>query len=733
MVKKSVFILTLVSVFLLFSQAGPASAGSTYQFSKVGKPITNSTAMTAVSGNDAKGNAYMYILLQGEPAQLVVFDLFSKKMVDQKALAGTSSGWAIEVDGKGEVWIGGTPSNKLYKYNPNQKKLTDLGKATSGSTSIHDIEVDSNGNVYGSTSYEGGLFKYSGGKFQNLGQAASGKTIGRSLAYDPKTNTMFVGVGANADLIAWNLTTNVKKSILPSQYKGATSVYDLDQAGGVLFAKLENKNTILMFDAKTNVFKGELTAKSRGVSKLAPNGKDVYFSNDYHLQKMDVQTGKITASRKALQGTEAVSLDFVKKGSKTYLSGLLGNTGTFFTYDVASEELVVDKFSLPAAGVPIYNLAAGPDGNIYTSSYVSEKMGVYHPQSNTFSSIPRVGQVESFATVNGRLFLGIYPAGTIAELKDSSYPSELFAIGSGQNRPVAMTGAKGTNYLFIGTHPKNGEIGGSLTIYDTITSKHTVRRNIVKDQSVIALTAHQLYVYGGTSIFSGKNLEGKQNAVLFRMKSSAPSGKIEVLPLGIKNPRMIHALAADAKKIYGLSDGNFFAYDPQTKKTQTVNIVKNTSGRFNNGSLVIGNDGLIYGTVEGTLFSVHPGTFKKEILKSSGAERLTKGADGVIYFTNKDELYSVKVQQKVMWGKTELLKGQIGKVTIKQATTLWKRNDNGTLEKSRSLKSGEEFRVYRYLAEKNGLYGVGGGLFIEKNISSVHYETPSKSKLELLK
>ncbi|WP_379998144.1 hypothetical protein [Cytobacillus solani] len=208
--KKSVLFLILACVFLVFSQAGSVLADSSYQISKVGKPITNSTAITAASGNDAKGNAYMYILLQGEPAQLVVFNLFNKKIVDQKALTGSSSGWAVEVDGKGEVWIGGTPSNKLYKYNPNQKKLTDLGKATSGSTSIHDIEVDHHGNVYGSTSYEGGLFKHSNGKFQNLGQAASGKTIGRSLAYYPGTNTMFVGVGANADLIAWNLSTNAK-------------------------------------------------------------------------------------------------------------------------------------------------------------------------------------------------------------------------------------------------------------------------------------------------------------------------------------------------------------------------------------------------------------------------------------------------------------------------------------------------------------------------------------------
>lgn len=649
LVRRKRLVLTVLCFFLFFIHipSGTGVADAAAKISKIGKPITNSTAITATAGNDSKGNAYMYIILQGEPAQLVVFDIFKKTIVDQKALAGSSSGWAIELDGKGEVWIGGTPSNKLYQYNPEQKKLTDRGKATSGSTSIHDIEVDKDGNIYGSTSYEGGLFKYSNGKFQNLGQASKGKTIGRSLAYDPKSNTMFVGVGANADLIAWNLKTNVKKSILPDEYKKkATSIYDLDQAGGVLFAKLEKHDIILMFDAATYKFKGELKAKSRGVSKLAPNGKDVYFTNNFHLQKLDLQSGKVTPSNKSLQGTEAVSLDFIQHEGKTYSTGLLGNTGTFFTYDLAAEDLVVDRFLLPALGVPIYNLAAGPDGNIYISSYVSEKMGVYHPGTETFSTISKVGQVEGFAVVNGRFYLGIYPGGIVSEMNFSSrspFVQELFKIGNGQDRPVAMTGAKGTNHLFIGTHPKNGEVGGSLTIYDTAKKTHSVRRNLVKDQSIISLANHQGYVYGGTSIFSGKNIEGKQNAVFFRIKSTAPNGKIEILPLGISKPRMIHALTADDKgKVYGLSDGNFFAYDPHTKKTQSVNVVKNTSGRFQNGSLVIGNDKYIYGTVEGTLFRVHSETLKLEKLREGGASRLTKGADRIIYFTNKDELWKVE-------------------------------------------------------------------------------------------
>ncbi|TQR12702.1 hypothetical protein [Psychrobacillus soli] len=87
---------------------------------------------------------------------------------------------------------------------------------------------------------------------------------------------------------------------------------------------------------------------------------------------------------------------------------------------------------------------------------------------------------------------------------------------------------------------------------------------------------------------------------------------------------------------------------------------------------------------------------------------------------------------KVMWGKTELKIGQIGKVTILQDTPLVKIESNGSLTIVRMLKKDEEFRVYSYKGQNSGLYGVGGGSFIQKNTAKVKYETPSKAKLALV-
>jgi hypothetical protein len=86
---------------------------------------------------------------------------------------------------------------------------------------------------------------------------------------------------------------------------------------------------------------------------------------------------------------------------------------------------------------------------------------------------------------------------------------------------------------------------------------------------------------------------------------------------------------------------------------------------------------------------------------------------------------------KVMWGKTELKLGQIGKVTILSNTNLVKLESNGSLTTVRPLKKGDEYRVYSYKSNHGGLYGVGNGSYVQKS-TSVKYETPSKRKLALL-
>jgi len=114
-------------------------------------------------------------------------------------------------------------------------------------------------------------------------------------------------------------------------------------------------------------------------------------------------------------------------------------------------------------------------------------------------------------------------------------------------------------------------------------------------------------------------------------------------------------------------------------------------------------------------------------------EKLIKVFCVMILLFSMNFMFSIKANAAtmVMWGKTELKVGQIGKVTILSDINLVKLQSNGSLSTVRSLKKGEEYRVYSYKTNYGGLYGVGGGSFVQKK-SNIKYETPSKSKLALL-
>ena len=97
---------------------------------------------------------------------------------------------------------------------------------------------------------------------------------------------------------------------------------------------------------------------------------------------------------------------------------------------------------------------------------------------------------------------------------------------------------------------------------------------------------------------------------------------------------------------------------------------------------------------------------------------------------------------KVMWGKTELKVGQIGKITTTTNDVTVFKLGSGTWQELIALyvlPKGGEYRVYtaKHKQGQAPIYGLGGGLYVIQksylNPEAGHkYETPSKAKLALL-
>ena len=164
-----------------------------------------------------------------------------------------------------------------------------------------------------------------------------------------------------------------------------------------------------------------------------------------------------------------------------------------------------------------------------------------------------------------------------------------------------------------------------------------------------------------------------------------------------------------------------------------TNLVKVSNGSLENiRTLKKGEEFRVYSykSEQGGLYGVGGGSYVQKNTTKVKYETPSKSKLALLEQQTASN-NSTSSATKVMWGKTELKKGQIGKVTILADTNLVKL-ENGSLSQVRTLKKGEEFRVYTYKNENGGLYGVGGGSYIQKNTAKVKYETPSKSKLAQL-
>jgi hypothetical protein len=87
-------------------------------------------------------------------------------------------------------------------------------------------------------------------------------------------------------------------------------------------------------------------------------------------------------------------------------------------------------------------------------------------------------------------------------------------------------------------------------------------------------------------------------------------------------------------------------------------------------------------------------------------------------------------EAKVMWGNQELVKGQIGRVTILKNTSLYNIKNN-KLVTAKKVSKGQIYRVYSYSGKYGGIYGVSKDLYAQKS-SSIKYERAPSDKIQAL-
>ncbi|HEY6738441.1 MAG TPA: hypothetical protein VI076_06290, partial [Actinopolymorphaceae bacterium] len=198
-----------------------------------------------------------------------------------------------------------------------------------------------------------------------------------------------------------------------------------------------------------------------------------------------------------------------------------------------------------------------------------------------------------------------------------------------------------------GTVPKYGELGGALITFDPASGDHTVHRDVVPDQSVVALAYRGGKVYGGTTIHGGlSSTPSTDEAHLFVFDLA--SGTRERLLVPVPGSETVSTLAfgGDDEVLWGVTfDNVLFRYQVAASKvTHRVDLGLPREGA-NWGRVPTlkyrPQDGLFYGVAGHTFFSFDPETKEKNVISDTAPYATLEITEaGKIYLISDTNVYT---------------------------------------------------------------------------------------------
>jgi len=623
----------------------------------LGTQITVVNIQSASFGRDASGNLFAYAILYGEPCMMAVIDIASQKVQTILEIPGAKGAYANVASARGDVWFGSNPNGRLYRYKPGSNAIEDMGQPFPETTFIWDMVEGRDEKLYGGTYPQGKVFGYdpNSGKFRGYGSMVEGEDYVRSLAYDPETNTVYVGIGSHAHLVKLDPDTGTKKDILPPGHQKSHFVYALDVSGGKIVAKLDPAYNALVMDTKTYEVEYILPQhNSNHVSPKSPLEDVFYYSTDNKLYEYDMKKRTHSILDFDLKGNaRAFALSSDEKGSPLLLALTTGSRILYF--DLKTKTRKMEYVDLPKQPVQIQSMIKGPDGNIYTSGYLSGGTAIFDPGTGVSKEFRGVGQAEGIACIGTRLYFGVYPRARFYEFDTAKEwdiakgnPRQIFTLEKEeQDRPFAMLAKEKENKMFIGTVPSYGILGGALAIFDFATSKTTVHRNIIPDHSITALAYHNGRIYGGTSTSGGLGIKPREEEgkiFIWDVKKGEKTFETAPVPGG---PAVTCLKTAPNGEIWGWSLGTLFIFDPEQNKVTFLEkkfpIEYTRGGHVWRGAMMeYGDDGYFYGVYVGKFFRVNIKTRELEILQEKKDINLIARDDaGRFYYANADHLIQV--------------------------------------------------------------------------------------------
>ncbi|MDQ0903708.1 hypothetical protein [Paenibacillus sp. V4I7] len=664
---------------------------------KYGNPVNLGKAtLTATTMGGAIGNGELYFVANGNPGTFYAVDAASGSINFSEAVPGTTETWAVTVGADKNVYFAATANRKFWKYDPLLRKITEVGNNPSNNF-VWDLDASSNGLIYGSTYPNAKVFSYdtNTGLFADLGSMHPVEQYARGAGVTDQY--LYVGIGSKEHLMRIDRVSGEKFEI-QMPFTGVDGfVHNISPYNGLLYLARGTSLAILdeqTFEVKKRFAYTDPEAFDGKISPPSPYDANLlYYRNKFssNLWTYNVSTNTVQAvmPEVGLPETGSRAFDWITLPNGVQVLATLYENGKYTLYNPLDHSIQTIQVPMARDGVNIQSLAAGPDGKLYLGGFL-DGLSVFDQSTQKYeaqiSSPFSPHQVEEIGFLNGKTYFGAYSGARVYRYDASlpynygSTPSHnpglVYTVPDAQDRPYAF--ASGDNKLFIGTIPFYGKMGGSLTIYNETTNNWTSTRNVVEDQSIIALAYKDGIVYGGTSIDGGLGTTTPPTAVakLFKWDVATSTKLGEFVPVipGLTSPKLLGGLSFGPDGLlwggaWGKGDQGgdiyaIYAMDPSTNAVVKSKLIyPNASGGSPWRSFYLrwGQDGLLYTTIARNVTVFDPVTLKYRKLTETQSNLLDLGVDGSIYYTSGPTLFKLQAplaQASISMAKVTLDQGQ---------------------------------------------------------------------------
>lgn len=654
---------------------------------QLGEPVRCRLGQAAAAGVTTKGEKELYFASNGLPATFYVLDLVKGDIKFSFDIPGSNAVWAMAVASDGNVYFSSTSDGVLYRYSPEARLVTSVA-ACADDFFVWDIQATDNGTVVSATYPHSKVFEYNieTARFSDLGRMSEEEQYARSIAVT--ANYIYSGIGSTIRLIRLDRGTCGKEELHIDGFTGEKGFIDrIWVLHGLLFLSV-NQQEIVIYDE----IQRRVIDRFVSIGAVIPSEKDkagYYFIHESKLMIYDRSTSESkpvrelpgfegSAKIKLMQwmtlsgpewamiagapipdaGTDSNHRHAV--GDRTVLM-IVSCYADVWYYDPLTNDILHRVLKVPPKPVLIQSIEADEDGVLYIGGYHRGLCLYDTTEERILSQIPAFPQIEGMGFLNGKVYFGTYTKANIYVYDKSrplnrmpddrmaeANPRFAFPIGHRQDRP--FTFASGEHQLYIGTIPDYGLNTGALTVYNELEDEWTVYPDIAPNLSIVGLAYKDGLLYGGMSIWGGIGKGPAENVahvfIWDTVKKEIVSRFIPDIPDIDTPPLMIGELSAGPDgNIWGAVYGTIFVMEPVSGKVIRSRRVCESKyiGKFRPVYLRWGSDGLLYTALGRMLVVVDPGTLDYEIIDQGQLSIMTLGRDGHLYYALGSELYRRKL------------------------------------------------------------------------------------------